>query len=66
MLWILAENIGDRERQIVANQVVAGVAEEDTGKHASAIMAIAAIELEVRHGGDYRCTGTVGRHENLP
>ena len=51
---MLREQVGNRERQVVADEVVARVADEDAGEHAAAQAPVLRIHAVGRQGRDER------------
>ena len=51
---MLGEHVGDREREVVADQVVAGIADEDAGEHAPAQALVFGIDAVERQRRDVR------------
>jgi hypothetical protein len=55
MLGILPENVRNRERQVVANEIVGRVSEEDTAENASAAAPVRRVDDGGLGGGHGRC-----------
>jgi hypothetical protein len=58
------QNVGNREREVVADEIVRGIAGEDAGKHAPAMPPILAVHSRKRD--TRRARGRYGVYQLIP